>query len=41
MKTEEKHYVIFHSPGTMFDETTSREIESWSTEQAASLAKEP
>jgi hypothetical protein len=40
MKTYEKHYVIFHSPGTFFDETSSREIDSWDTKKAVEMSEQ-
>jgi hypothetical protein len=40
MKTREQHYVIFHSPGTFFDETSSREIDSWDTKKAVELREQ-
>lgn len=40
MAVQQKHYVIFNSPGTMFAEQSSREIDSWSPELACRLAKE-
>lgn len=33
-----KHYVEFFSPGTLFAETTTREIESWDVEEAKKIA---
>lgn len=40
MTVQQKHYVTFSSPGTMFAEQSSREIDSWSPELACRLAKE-
>lgn len=34
----DKHYVVFESPGTMFSETSEREIGEWSTQLAARMA---
>lgn len=38
--TKDKNYVIFHSPGTFFDEKSSRPIESWDLKKAIKLSKE-
>jgi hypothetical protein len=32
-----KHYVTFYSPGTLFAETTTREIDSWDVEKAKEM----
>ena len=33
-----KHFVVFMSPGTLFHETTSKEIDSWDVEKAKQMA---
>ena len=37
MSTTTKHYVTFYSPGTMFDESTSYEIDAWEPKAAMAL----
>lgn len=39
MTTLEKHFVTFYSPGTFFDEETTKEISSWDINIARELAK--
>lgn len=39
MKSVEKHYVVFHSPGTFFDETSRRNIDSWDTKEAIKISR--
>lgn len=34
-----KHFVTFYSHGTVFHETTTREIDSWDVEKAAEMAR--
>lgn len=34
-----QHYVTFYSPGTFVSETTTKEIDSWDTHKAATMAK--
>ena len=34
-----KHFVTFYSPGTMFAEETSKEIDSWDVNKAIELSK--
>lgn len=34
-----KHYVTFFSPGTFFDEDTTKEIDSWDVALATKMAK--
>lgn len=36
----EKHFVVFSSPGTFFDETSERPIGGWSIADALKLAKD-
>lgn len=36
----EKHFVTFYSPGTMFAETSSKEIDSWDVDKAIEISKE-
>lgn len=33
-----QHYVVFISPGTLFAETTQKEIDSWDTDEAVKMA---
>lgn len=33
-----KNFVTFYSPGTFFDEITTKEIDSWDVEQAVTMA---
>jgi hypothetical protein len=40
MTVREKHFVSFYSPGTMFAEQTSREIDAWSPALACKMAQE-
>ena len=35
-----KHFVTFYSPGTMFAETTTKEIESWDVDLAVQMSKD-
>lgn len=34
----EKHFVVFYSPGTFFNETSTKEISSWDVEKAKEMA---
>lgn len=34
-----KHFVTFFSPGTMFSETTTKEVQSWNVANAVEIAK--
>lgn len=34
----EKHFVTFYSPGTLFPETTTEEIDSWNVQKATEMA---
>jgi hypothetical protein len=36
----QKHFVTFVSPGTLFSETTTKEIASWNVEEATEMAKD-
>lgn len=36
----EKHFVTFLSPGTLFAESTTKEIESWDAKKATAMARE-
>lgn len=36
----EKHFVTFCSPGTIIDEVTIREVDSWNVEKAAQMSLE-
>ncbi len=38
VKTVEKHYVTFVSPGTLFAESSTKPIDSWDTRKAVELA---
>lgn len=38
-KAMEQHFVTFYSPGTFFDETTTKPIASWDVEQAKDMAR--
>ena len=38
MGVTQKHYVVFESPGTMFSESSTKEIGEWSTNLAARMA---
>jgi hypothetical protein len=38
MKTTEKHYVEFYSPGTFVSEASEREIGEWDTREAVRIA---
>lgn len=40
MILQKKHYIIFYSPGTLFSESSSREIDSWDIKKATDLSKE-
>jgi hypothetical protein len=40
MTVSEKHYVTFHSPGTLFNESSAREIGSWDIKKAVDMSKE-
>ena len=35
--TREKHIAVFYSPGTFFDETSEREVQSWDPKEAIRL----
>lgn len=35
----QKHYVVFYSPGTLFSETSSYEIDSWDVDKAVEMSK--
>lgn len=39
MSIEQRHFVEFMSPGTLFDEVSEREIASWDPKVAAEMAK--
>jgi hypothetical protein len=39
MRTEQKHYVEFFSPGTFVSESNVMEIHSWDTDEAVKMAK--
>jgi hypothetical protein len=39
MTTLQKHFVTFYSPGTFFDEETTKEISEWDINAARELAK--
>lgn len=36
----QKHYVVFYSPGSLFSETSSYDIDSWDVEKAIELSKD-
>lgn len=36
----QKHFVTFYSPGTMFAETTEREIYAWDVNDAVTMARD-
>ena len=38
MATRKQHFVTFYSPGTMFDERTTRSIDEWDAKKAAKVA---
>lgn len=40
MSTKEVHSVIFYSPGTLFSETSSRDVQSWDVRLALDLASD-
>lgn len=35
-----KHYVVFYSPGTFFDESSSKPIKNWNIKKAIALSKD-
>lgn len=39
MSAQEKHFVTFHSPGTFFDECSSRDVSAWNTMEATEIAR--
>lgn len=36
----QQHYVLFYSPGTLFTEVNSKEIDSWDVDKAVVLSKD-
>ena len=38
-KAVRKHYITFMSPGTLFSETSDKEVDSWDVKQAVQMAK--
>lgn len=40
MTVQEKHYVTFHSPGTFFNESSTKEIDSWNIKKAVEMSKD-
>ncbi len=39
VKTAERHFAVFYSPGTFFSEASERQIESWSVPEAFRIAQ--
>jgi len=40
MTVQEKHYVTFHSPGTLFNESSTKEIDTWDIKRAVEMSKD-
>jgi hypothetical protein len=38
-KTKTKHSVTFYSPGTLFDESTDKDIDKWDVDKAVEMAR--